>query len=133
MPSGNIVTLLSFSPTSKQRKKLRERLRQSQKKKRKNNSNPVVGSCTESSAAGRPSAAVPLQDLKIVNVSCRFYIKSMRTYICRINSHPGSAYFQPCNGSMRQLVTEETETTFPTSKYATANQPTTLTNISSQR
>ncbi|XP_044000164.1 pro-neuregulin-1, membrane-bound isoform isoform X1 [Gambusia affinis] len=101
-----IMCVVAYCKTNKQRKKLRERLRQSQKKKRKNNSNPAVGSCTESSAAGRPSAAVPLQDLKIVN---------------------------PCNGSMRQLVTEETETTFPTSKYATANQPTTLTNISSQR
>ncbi|XP_027880493.1 pro-neuregulin-1, membrane-bound isoform isoform X1 [Xiphophorus couchianus] len=101
-----IMCVVAYCKTNKQRKKLRERLRQSQKKKRKNNSNPVVGSCTDGSAAGRPSAAVPLQDLKIVN---------------------------PCNGSMRQLVTEETEITFPTSKYATANQPTTLTNISSQR
>ncbi|XP_008421328.1 pro-neuregulin-1, membrane-bound isoform isoform X2 [Poecilia reticulata] len=102
-----ILCVVAYCKTNKQRKKLRERLRQSQKKKkRKNNSNPAAGSCMESSAAGRPSAAVPLQDLKIVN---------------------------PCNGSMRQLVTEETETTFPTSKYATANQPTTLTNISSQR
>uniref|UniRef100_A0A3B5MGG5 Neuregulin C-terminal domain-containing protein n=1 Tax=Xiphophorus couchianus TaxID=32473 RepID=A0A3B5MGG5_9TELE len=82
-----IMCVVAYCKTNKQRKKLRERLRQSQKKKRKNNSNPVVGSCTDGS---------------------------------------------PCNGSMRQLVTEETEITFPTSKYATANQPTTLTNISSQ-
>ncbi|XP_038148785.1 pro-neuregulin-3, membrane-bound isoform-like isoform X3 [Cyprinodon tularosa] len=88
---------------SKQRKKLRDRLRQSQKKKRKNNPNTANGSGTESSATGRQN--VPLQDLKIVN---------------------------PCNGSARQHATEETETTFPSSKYATANQPTTLTNISSQ-
>ncbi|MEQ2238045.1 hypothetical protein ILYODFUR_029282, partial [Ilyodon furcidens] len=90
----------------KQRKKLRDRLRQSQKKKkRKNNTNTGTGSSTESSATGRQISSVPLQDLKIVN---------------------------PCNGSVRQLATEETETTFPTSKYATVNQPTTLTNISSQ-
>ncbi|XP_015248507.1 PREDICTED: pro-neuregulin-1, membrane-bound isoform-like isoform X3 [Cyprinodon variegatus] len=89
---------------SKQRKKLRDRLRQSQKKKRKNNPNTANGSGTESSATGRQN--VPLQDLKIVN---------------------------PCNGSAGQHATEETETTFPSSKYATANQPTTLTNISSQR
>ncbi|XP_054916542.1 pro-neuregulin-1, membrane-bound isoform isoform X2 [Poeciliopsis prolifica] len=101
-----IMCVVAYCKTNKQRKKLRERLRQSQKKKRNNNSNPAAGSCTENSSAGHPSAAVPLQDLKIVN---------------------------PCNGSMRQLVTEETETTFLTSKYATANQPTTLTNISSQR
>lgn len=32
-----------------------------------------------------------------------------------------------------QQASEETETTFPTSKYVSANQPTTLTNLSTQR
>ncbi|XP_047229476.1 pro-neuregulin-1, membrane-bound isoform isoform X2 [Girardinichthys multiradiatus] len=102
-----IMCVIAYCKTNKQRKKLRDRLRQSQKKKkRKNNTNTGTGSSTESSATGRQISSVPLQDLKIVN---------------------------PCNGSVRQLATEETETTFPTSKYATVNQPTTLTNISSQR
>ncbi|KAK5613979.1 hypothetical protein CRENBAI_013212 [Crenichthys baileyi] len=101
-----IMCVVAYCKTNKQRKKLRDRLRQSQKKKRKNNANTGTGSSTESSATGRQISSVPLQDLKIVN---------------------------PCNGSVRQLATEETETTFPTSKYATANPPTTLTNISSQR
>ncbi|XP_015248506.1 PREDICTED: pro-neuregulin-1, membrane-bound isoform-like isoform X2 [Cyprinodon variegatus] len=99
-----IMCVVAYCKTNKQRKKLRDRLRQSQKKKRKNNPNTANGSGTESSATGRQN--VPLQDLKIVN---------------------------PCNGSAGQHATEETETTFPSSKYATANQPTTLTNISSQR
>lgn len=95
-----IMCVVAYCKTNKQRKKLRERLRQ--KKKRKNNSNNATGCGAESSAAGRHSSSVPLQDLKA------------------------------CNGSVRQPATEETETTLPTSKYATANQPTTLTNISSQ-
>ncbi|XP_037835398.1 pro-neuregulin-1, membrane-bound isoform isoform X5 [Kryptolebias marmoratus] len=92
----------------KQRKKLRDRLRQSKKNKRKNNTSSGSGSGSnlESSAAGQQNSNVPLQDLKFVN---------------------------PCNGSTVQQATEETETTFPTSKYVSANQPTTLTNISSQR
>ncbi|KAM4719716.1 pro-neuregulin-1, membrane-bound isoform 2-T3 [Anableps anableps] len=100
-----IMCVVAYCKTNKQRKKLRERLRQSQKKKRKNNSNTATGSSTESAATGRQNSSVPLQDLKIAI---------------------------PCNGSVRQLATEETETTFPTSKYAAANQPTTVTNISSQ-
>ncbi|XP_012709732.1 pro-neuregulin-1, membrane-bound isoform isoform X2 [Fundulus heteroclitus] len=101
-----IMCVVAYCKTNKQRKKLRDRLRQSQKKKRKNNANTAIGSSTESSATGCQSSGVPLHNLKKAN---------------------------PCNGSIRLDATEETETTFPTSKYATANQPTTLTNISSQR
>ncbi|XP_012709734.1 pro-neuregulin-1, membrane-bound isoform isoform X5 [Fundulus heteroclitus] len=100
-----IMCVVAYCKTNKQRKKLRDRLRQSQKKKRKNNANTAIGSSTESSATGCQSSGVPLHNLKKAN---------------------------PCNGSIRLDATEETETTFPTSKYATANQPTTLTNISSQ-
>ncbi|XP_024864164.1 pro-neuregulin-1, membrane-bound isoform isoform X2 [Kryptolebias marmoratus] len=103
-----IMCVVAYCKTKKQRKKLRDRLRQSKKNKRKNNTSSGSGSGSnlESSAAGQQNSNVPLQDLKFVN---------------------------PCNGSTVQQATEETETTFPTSKYVSANQPTTLTNISSQR
>uniref|UniRef100_A0A1A7XZF9 Neuregulin 1 n=1 Tax=Iconisemion striatum TaxID=60296 RepID=A0A1A7XZF9_9TELE len=102
-----IMCVVAYCKTKKQRKKLHDRLRQSKKNKRKNNTSTGTGSNPKSSAVGHSTSNVPLQDLKFVS---------------------------PCNGSMMQQATEETETTFPTSNYAAAaNQPTTLTNISSQR
>ncbi|XP_013858232.1 pro-neuregulin-1, membrane-bound isoform isoform X2 [Austrofundulus limnaeus] len=101
-----IMCVVAYCKTKKQRKKLRDRLRQSTKNKRKNNTSSGTGPSLESSATGPQNSNVPLQDLKFVN---------------------------PCNGSTMQQATEETETTFPTSKYASATQPTTLTNISTQR
>uniref|UniRef100_A0A1A8SFM8 Neuregulin 1 n=2 Tax=Nothobranchius TaxID=28779 RepID=A0A1A8SFM8_9TELE len=101
-----IMCVVAYCKTKKQRKKLHDRLRQSKKNKRKNNTSTGTCSNPKGSAVAHSTSNVPLQDLNIVS---------------------------PCNGSATQQAAEETETTFPTSNYAAANQPTTLTNISSQR
>ncbi|XP_042364784.1 pro-neuregulin-1, membrane-bound isoform isoform X2 [Plectropomus leopardus] len=92
----------------KQRKKLHDRLRQSLRNKRKNNTNTGNGPNLASSARGRQISNLPLQDLQL---------------------------FNQCNGSTMQHASErETETTFSTCKNVTsACEPTTFTNISSQR
>ncbi|XP_047426332.1 pro-neuregulin-1, membrane-bound isoform isoform X6 [Mugil cephalus] len=91
-----------------QRKKLRDRLRQSLRNKRKKNTNAGTGSNPVNSTRGRPISNLPLQDLQLTN---------------------------QCNGTTIQHAAEkETETTFSTNKYAlSAHENTTLTQISSQR
>ncbi|XP_041825467.1 pro-neuregulin-1, membrane-bound isoform isoform X2 [Melanotaenia boesemani] len=98
-----IMCVVAYCKTKKQRKKLHDRLRQSQRKNRK--SNTGTGVKQESSTTERHISNVLLQDLKLSKA---------------------------CNGMMMQHAAEDTETTFPTSKYASAQDPTTFTHISSQ-
>lgn len=102
-----LMCVVAYCKTKKQRKELRDRLRQSLKKKRKNNTKADIGSNPASSTRGCQSSNLPLQDLKLVN---------------------------QCNGMTTQHAAEETETTVSTSKYALcAHEPTEFTQISSQR
>ncbi|KAM6902268.1 pro-neuregulin-1, membrane-bound isoform [Xenentodon cancila] len=98
-----IMCVVAYCKTKKQRKKLHDRLRQSQRNKRKTNTSTGAGSNLQGSTTGRRTSSVPLQELK----------------------HTTS-----CNGMAMQHATEETESTFPTSKYASAIEPTTFTHIS---
>ncbi|XP_047426329.1 pro-neuregulin-1, membrane-bound isoform isoform X3 [Mugil cephalus] len=103
-----IMCVVAYCKTKSQRKKLRDRLRQSLRNKRKKNTNAGTGSNPVNSTRGRPISNLPLQDLQLTN---------------------------QCNGTTIQHAAEkETETTFSTNKYAlSAHENTTLTQISSQR
>ncbi|XP_022067852.1 pro-neuregulin-1, membrane-bound isoform isoform X2 [Acanthochromis polyacanthus] len=102
-----LMCVVAYCKTKKQRKKLRDRLRQSLKNKRNNNTKADIGSNLARSTRGCQSSNLPLQDLKLVN---------------------------QCNGMNMQHAAEETETTISSSKYALcAHEPTELTHISSQR
>ncbi|XP_030579865.1 pro-neuregulin-1, membrane-bound isoform isoform X2 [Archocentrus centrarchus] len=102
-----IICVVAYCKTKKQRKKLRDRLRQSLRNKRKN-TNTGIDSNAANSTTGRPNSNLPLQDLQL------------------ISQHNGK--------TMKHTTEKETETNFSTSKYAlSAHDPTTLTNISSQR
>uniref|UniRef100_A0A3B4Z259 Pro-neuregulin-1, membrane-bound isoform-like n=1 Tax=Stegastes partitus TaxID=144197 RepID=A0A3B4Z259_9TELE len=103
-----LMCVVAYCKTKKQRKKLRDRLRQSLKNKRNNNTKVVTGSHPAGSTRGRQISNLPLQDLQLV---------------------------KQCNGTTTQHAAEkETETTFSTSKYALcAHDPTTLTQLSNQR
>ncbi|XP_072227530.1 pro-neuregulin-1, membrane-bound isoform isoform X1 [Leuresthes tenuis] len=101
-----IMCVVAYCKTKKQRKKLHERLRQSQRNMRKNNTSSGIRLSQKCSTTGHQISNVLLQDLKLID---------------------------PCNGMMMQCATEDSETTFPTSKYASSHDPTTFTHISSQR
>ncbi|KAF3848722.1 hypothetical protein F7725_015219 [Dissostichus mawsoni] len=102
-----IMCVVAYCKTKKRRKELHDRVRQSLRKKR-NNSNKGVDPNMASSARGGPTSNLPLQDLQLINQS---------------------------KGKTAQHAADgETETTFSTSQNAlSAHEPTTFTNISSQR
>lgn len=135
---------LCFFSNRKQRRKLHDRLRQSLKNKR-NKSSACNGHNQSSSTRGRPTSNLPLQDLQLVNVCCRFFFtphqmvwsKSQQitltefTHICCCFPF---LFMQQCNGTNMHAAEEESETTFSTTKYALAgHDATTFTHISSQR
>ncbi|KAL4004313.1 hypothetical protein ACER0C_004026 [Sarotherodon galilaeus] len=102
-----IMCVVAYCKTKKQRKKLRDRLRQSLRNKRKNTSTGIDSNVAKSTT-GRPNSNLPLQDLQL------------------IGQHNGR--------TMKHTAEKETETNFSTSKYTlSVHDPTTLTNISSQR
>ncbi|XP_010783432.1 pro-neuregulin-1, membrane-bound isoform-like, partial [Notothenia coriiceps] len=103
-----IMCVVAYCKTKKRRKELHDRVRQSLRKKRNNNSNKGVDPNMASSARGGPTSNLPLQDLQLINQS---------------------------KGKTAQHAAEGgTETTFSTSQNAlSAHEPTTFTNISSQR
>lgn len=103
-----IMCVVAYCKTKKRRKELHDRVRQSLRKKRNNNSNKGVDPNMASSARGGPTSNLPLQDLQLINQS---------------------------KGMTAQHAAEgETETTLSTSQNAlSAHEPTTFTNISSQR
>ncbi|XP_063334008.1 pro-neuregulin-1, membrane-bound isoform isoform X4 [Pelmatolapia mariae] len=102
-----IMCVVAYCKTKKQRKKLRDRLRQRLRNKRKNTSTGI-DSNVANSTTGRPNSNLPLQDLQL------------------IGQHNGR--------TMKHTAEKETETNFSTSKYTlSVHDPTTLTNISSQR
>ncbi|XP_039904518.1 pro-neuregulin-1, membrane-bound isoform isoform X3 [Simochromis diagramma] len=102
-----IMCVVAYCKTKKQRKKLRDRLRQRLRNKRKNTSTGI-DSNVANSTTGRPNSNLPLQDLQL------------------IGQHNGR--------TMKHTAEKETETNLSTSKYTlSVHNPTTLTNISSQR
>ncbi|XP_026028658.1 pro-neuregulin-1, membrane-bound isoform isoform X1 [Maylandia zebra] len=102
-----IMCVVAYCKTKKQRKKLRDRLRQRLRNKRKNTSTGI-DSNVANSTTGRPNSNLPLQDLQL------------------IGQHNGK--------TMKHTAEKETETNLSTSKYTlSVHNPTTLTNISSQR
>ncbi|XP_030291899.1 pro-neuregulin-1, membrane-bound isoform isoform X3 [Sparus aurata] len=103
-----IMCVVAYCKTKKQRKKLHDRLRQSKRNKRNNNTNTGIGPNLANAARQHPISNLPLQDFQPIN---------------------------QCNETTMQHATEkETEMNFSTSKYAlSAHEPTTFTQISSQR
>lgn len=76
--SGLLHNLVCFFTNRKQRRKLHDRLRQSLRNKRNNNTSTCIGPNLASSARGRQTSNLPLQDLQLINVCCYCMVSNAR-------------------------------------------------------
>lgn len=145
-PAGRLTRgPLCFS-NRKQRRKLHDRLRQSVKNKR-NKGNACSGHNQASSTRGRKASNLPLQDLQLVNV-CWSPAPAALALIQGVETIQQTAMselthtqctclvwlWQQCRGTNVHAAEEETETTFSSTKYASAgHEATTFTRVSSSQ